>query len=56
MAKKHGDHDRAGHIAEAPLAMVVPLLIVAAGLVAVGIYAGDIVAHIIEFAIPGSIL
>jgi multicomponent Na+:H+ antiporter subunit D len=56
MAREHGDHDRSGHIAEAPLTMVVPLLIVAAGLVAVGIYTGDIVSHIIEFAIPGSIL
>jgi multicomponent Na+:H+ antiporter subunit D len=37
---------------EAPLSMLVPLLIVAAGLVVVGLYTGDIVEHIVHFAIP----
>jgi len=56
------DHHAHGHdhqpepINEAPLTMVVPLLIVAAGLVLVGIYTGDIVTHIIRFAIPVSIV
>ncbi len=39
-------------VAEAPLTMLVPLMIVAAGLVLVGIYTGDIVNQIIQFAIP----
>jgi multicomponent Na+:H+ antiporter subunit D len=43
-------------IAEAPLTMLIPLLIVAAGLVAVGFYTGDIVRHIIEYAIPKGII
>ena len=43
-------------IAEAPLTMLVPLLIVAAGLIAVGVYTGDVVNHIIEFAIPKGIV
>jgi multicomponent Na+:H+ antiporter subunit D len=56
------DHDGHGHghghdhepepMNEAPLSMVLPLLILAAGLVVVGLYAGDIVDHIIRFAIP----
>lgn len=41
---------------EAPLDMLIPLLLVAAGLVAMGIYAGDIVTHVIRFAIPAGIV
>jgi multicomponent Na+:H+ antiporter subunit D len=52
-SRAHHDH---GHHAEsmneAPLTMLLPLLIVAAGLVLVGIYTGDIVNQIIQFAIP----
>jgi len=47
----HGHHQEPS-MEEAPLSMVVPLLIVAAGLVVVGLYTGDIVEHIIRFAIP----
>ena len=43
-------------IKEAPLTMLIPLLIVAAGLVIVGVYTSDIVTHIIQFAIPKGIL
>lgn len=54
------DHHGHGHhsepVAEAPLSMLVPLLIVAAGLVLVGIYTGDIVNQIIQFAIPEALL
>jgi multicomponent Na+:H+ antiporter subunit D len=52
------DHHGHGHdhhpepIDEAPVTMLVPLFIVAAILVLVGLYTGDIVNHIIEFAIP----
>ncbi|MGD8984139.1 MAG: monovalent cation/H+ antiporter subunit D family protein [Desulfobacteraceae bacterium] len=58
--KPFGDHHGHGHhsepMAEAPLTMLVPLLIVAAGLVLVGIYTGDIVNQIIQFAIPEALL
>jgi len=37
---------------EAPVTMVFPLLIVAAVLILVGLYTGDIVNHVIRFAIP----
>jgi multicomponent Na+:H+ antiporter subunit D len=55
----HHDHGHDHHpepMGEAPLTMLVPLLIVAAGLVLVGIYTGDIVDHIIRFAIPKGIV
>jgi len=43
-------------MAEAPVSMVVPLLIVAALLIMVGLYTGVIVNHIIQFAIPESLV
>ncbi len=54
----HDHHDTSGSVsmAEAPLSMVVPLLIVAGGLIAVGFYTGDIVAHIIDPIIPRTIV
>ncbi len=52
----HGSGSDSEPIDEAPLPMLVPLLIVAAGLVVVGMYTGDIVTHIIRFAIPTSIV
>lgn len=53
----HKDHSHIYQpIDEAPLDMLVPLLIVAVGLVAIGIYSGDIVTHVIRFAIPEGIL
>ena len=48
----HGHEHHPEPMAEAPLSMLVPLMIVAAGLVLVGIYTGDIVNQIIQFAIP----
>ena len=48
----HGHEHHSQPLAEAPLSMLVPLMIVAAGLVLVGIYTGDIVDQIIQFAIP----
>ena len=50
----HGSHSES--IDEAPLSMLIPLLITAAGLVVVGLYTGDIVTQIIQFAIPKSII
>ena len=52
----HGHGPPSEAMAEAPLTMLVPLFIVAAGLVLVGIYTGDIVNKIIEFAIPPGIV
>lgn len=43
-------------MAEAPISMVVPLLIVAGGLIAVGLYTGDIVTHIIDPVIAQTIM
>jgi multicomponent Na+:H+ antiporter subunit D len=48
----HGHDHHSEPMDEAPLTMLVPLLIVAAGLVLVGLYTSDIINHIIEFAIP----
>jgi multicomponent Na+:H+ antiporter subunit D len=48
----HGHEHHSEPMAEAPLTMLAPLMIVAAGLVLVGIYTGDIVNQIIQFAIP----
>jgi len=54
------DHQGHNHhpepIDEAPLSMLVPLIIVAAGLVVVGMYTGDIVTRIIDFSIPAGIV
>ncbi len=50
----HGSHSEL--IDEAPLSMLIPLLITAAGLVVVGLYTGDIVTQIVQFAIPKSII
>lgn len=53
----HGHGDEHGHhpepvMDEAPVTMLVPLFIIAAILVLVGLYTGDIVNQIIDFAIP----
>jgi multicomponent Na+:H+ antiporter subunit D len=50
----HGHDHPAEPMAEAPLTMLVPLYIVAAGLILVGLYTGNIVNHIIRFVIPNS--
>jgi multicomponent Na+:H+ antiporter subunit D len=48
----HGHDHHSEPMDEAPITMLVPLLIVAAGLILVGLYTSDIINHIIEFAIP----
>lgn len=50
----HGHH--ASSMDEAPLSMVVPLLIVAAGLIVVGLYTGGIVSHVIRFVVPNGLV
>ncbi|MFP3983282.1 MAG: monovalent cation/H+ antiporter subunit D family protein [Desulfurivibrionaceae bacterium] len=44
-------HERK-RFAEAPLSMVAPLWIVAVSLIVVGIYTGDIVTNVIQYAVP----
>ena len=55
-AEGHGHNVLPEPMAEAPLMMLVPLLIVAASLIVVGVYTGDIVNYIIQFAIPKEIV
>jgi multicomponent Na+:H+ antiporter subunit D len=50
----HGHNDHGEAMAEAPLSMLVPLYVVAGGLILVGLYTGNIVNHIIRFVIPNS--
>ncbi len=52
----HGHDHHPAPMDEAPLSMVLPLLIVAAGLVLVGLYTSDIVDHVIRFAIPKGLI
>lgn len=52
----HGHESHPEVIDEAPLSMLIPLLVVAAGIVVIGMYTGNIVTHIIHFAIPHGII
>ena len=63
----HGDSDRPqrhhhghGHekavIDEAPLSMLLPLVIVALCLIVIGLYSGDIVTNIIQHSVPTGLL
>ncbi len=52
----HGHNHHPEPIDEAPLSMLVPLIIVAVGLVVVGMYTGEIVTRIIDFSIPSGIV
>ncbi len=52
----HGHDHHSEAMDEAPLSMLVPLLIVAATLIVVGLYTGVIVNQIIQFAIPASLV
>ncbi len=52
----HGHNSLPEPMAEAPLTMLVPLLVVATSLILVGVYTSDIVNHIIQFAIPKGIV
>jgi len=52
----HGHDHHSEAMDEAPVSMVVPLLIVAAILILVGLYTGVIVNQVIQFAIPASLV
>ncbi|MBW2102239.1 MAG: monovalent cation/H+ antiporter subunit D family protein [Deltaproteobacteria bacterium] len=51
----HGEHGPEP-MNEAPLSILVPLWIVALGLVVVGVYTSEIITHVLQFAIPKAIL
>ena len=51
-ADHHGEDHPRQPMDEAPISMLAPLLVLAAGLVLVGLFTGDIVEHIVRFAIP----
>jgi multicomponent Na+:H+ antiporter subunit D len=53
---RHEGQDHAPSMEEAPVGMVVSLLIVASGLILAGLYAGDIVQRVVNLAIPESIV
>lgn len=51
-ALDHGHGPAPAAMREAPLSMVVPLLVVAGGLVVMGVFTGDIVTHVVGPFIP----
>ncbi|NJB67114.1 multicomponent Na+:H+ antiporter subunit D [Desulfobaculum xiamenense] len=53
---EHGHGPAPEPINDAPWSMVVPLLLVAAGLIVLGVFSGDIVTRVIDFAIPANIV
>jgi multicomponent Na+:H+ antiporter subunit D len=50
----HGHEPHPGKVAEAPLQMLQPLVLVAIGLIVVGLSSGPLVNHLIRLALPGS--
>jgi multicomponent Na+:H+ antiporter subunit D len=48
----HAGHGPEITISEAPASMLVPLVVVALGLIVIGIYSGTIVTNIIQFSVP----
>ncbi|VVS93340.1 monovalent cation/H+ antiporter subunit D family protein [Desulfoluna spongiiphila] len=54
-AEGHGHHDHGPVMSEAPVTMVVPLILAALSLIALGLYTGDIVTKLIQLAIPAGI-
>ncbi len=54
--ESHGHGRSSPVLDEAPLSMLVPLLMVAATLIVLGLYTGDIINHIIRFAVPASLV
>ena len=52
----HGGEAEKVVVDEAPFSMLVPLIIVALCLVAIGLYSGDIVTNIIQHSVPAGLL
>ena len=44
-----------GVISEAPLSMLVPLLVAALGLIVIGLYSGTIITNIIQYSVPAGL-
>jgi len=40
---------------EAPLSMLIPMFIIAAGIILIGVFSGEIIARVIKFAIPATL-
>ena len=55
MTDHHGGKVHETVISEAPFSMLLPLLVVAAGLIVIGLYSGTIVTNIIRFSIPAGL-
>ncbi len=51
----HGGDSHKVAIDEAPLSMLVPLIIVALSLIVIGLYSGDIVTNIIQHSVPAGL-
>jgi len=51
----HAGHEAETVVSEAPFSMLMPLLVVAAGLIIIGLYSGTIVAKIIQHAVPAGL-
>ena len=51
----NGEEEKAGDIAvdEAPLSMLIPILIMAGGIIFLGIFSGKIISTVIQYAVPG---
>jgi len=50
-----GDHGHGIQIDEAPVSMLVPLIVSAGILIVLGVFSGDIISQAIQFAIPAMI-
>jgi len=55
MNDHHGGGSHAAVISEAPFSMLLPLLVVAVGLIIIGLYSGTIVTNIIQFSVPAGL-
>ena len=40
---------------EAPLSMLIPMVIIAAGIILIGVFSGEIIARVIKFAVPATL-
>ena len=51
----HAGHGPEIAVSEAPVSMLIPLLIVAIGIIVIGLYSGTIVTNIISFTVPAGL-
>ena len=55
MTDHHGGHSPEITVSEPPFSMLLPLVVVAIGLIIIGIYSGTIVTEIISFSVPAGL-